>query len=83
MFFCAISPHINYIGVVKLVKIFQSRYEAGILTGMLEEAGIRHLVKSDDCGGLRPELTLVSGVRVYVNDEDYQRVISEFAYLLG
>ncbi|RJQ48050.1 MAG: hypothetical protein C4534_00235 [Gaiellales bacterium] len=52
---------------------YSSRGEADMLKGMLEAAGIRAEVLSDDAGGLYPQLQDILGVHLVVRREDLQR----------
>ncbi len=50
-----------------------NRAEAEIIKGALEGDGIRAVIFADDCGGVRPELQLTSGVRILVAAPDAPR----------
>lgn len=48
-----------------------NRVEAEIAKSALESAGIQSLIKSDDLGGMRPDLAPgLSGIRLFVLEED-------------
>jgi hypothetical protein len=52
---------------------FCYRHQAEFYRGVLEGSGIEALVTSDDCGGLRPNFALASGVQLVVREEDVVR----------
>ena len=56
----------------KLVRVgtFSDRMSAENAKNVLESSGIEAMLTSDDAGGLRPELTLARGVKLWVNEED-------------
>ena len=56
----------------KLVRVgtFSDRMSAENAKNVLENDGIEAMLSSDDAGGLRPELTLARGVKLWVNEED-------------
>lgn len=51
------------------VRSYVNHFEAGIDKTALDAAGIESMIKSDDCGGLRPHLWL-GGVELLVRAED-------------
>jgi hypothetical protein len=53
-----------------IVRTFSDRMAAEIARGALESAGIDSAIQADDAGGLRPELTPRSGVRLLVRESD-------------
>jgi hypothetical protein len=53
-----------------IVRTFSDRMEAELARGALEAAGIDGAIQADDAGGLRPELTARSGVRLLVRESD-------------
>ena len=51
-----------------------SRHDAGIAQGLLEENNILSTIKSDDCGGMRPHLSMGMGqVQLFVHEFDRER----------
>jgi hypothetical protein len=52
-----------------VVGTFLSQFEADLARSALEAAGIDAMVRSDDCGGMRPHLWM-SGVQLLVRTED-------------
>lgn len=52
------------------IRIFYSRETAGLAAANLEAHGIECWVKADDCGGMYPNLTAASGVRLLVHASD-------------
>jgi hypothetical protein len=59
----------------KLVRVatFSDRMSAENAKNVLEASGIEAMLSSDDAGGLRPELTLARGVKLWVNEEDEEK----------
>jgi len=58
-------------GKLVAVQSFLSRYEAELARGALESSGIPCMISADDCGGMRPHLSMgLSGVRLLVNEAD-------------
>ena len=51
------------------IKVFENRLEAETAKSLLESHGIGAMVSADDCGGMRPELSFASGVRLLVLEE--------------
>jgi hypothetical protein len=55
-----------------VIRTFLNHIDADIAHGALEAAGIDSLIRSDDCGGVRPHLWM-GGVALLVRDEDAER----------
>jgi hypothetical protein len=55
-----------------VVRTFLNNIEAEIAHSVLEAAGVEALIRSDDCGGIRPSLWL-SGVALLVREDDVAR----------
>jgi hypothetical protein len=53
-----------------VVATFSDRWEAELVAGLLESAGIRAFVLSDDAGGFYPALASARGVQVVVREDD-------------
>ena len=53
------------------IRSFSSESEALIAKSALDAFGIDCILSSDDCGGQRPHLALVNGVRLSVRGEDF------------
>ena len=51
------------------VRSYVNHFEAEIDKSALDAAGIASMIRSDDCGGLRPHLWL-GGVELLVREED-------------
>ncbi|MGH9410016.1 MAG: putative signal transducing protein [Vicinamibacterales bacterium] len=51
------------------VRTYVNQFEAEVDKTALDAAGIESMIRSDDCGGLRPHLWL-GGVELLVRDED-------------
>ena len=56
------------------VGTFLNHIEADLARSALEAAGIDAMIRSDDCGGVRPHLWM-GGVQVLVRAEDAQRAL--------
>ena len=57
-----------------LVDKFQTRQDASGLISMLEENNIPFIQKSEDLGGKLPAVILPSGVKIFVSEEDFEKV---------
>ena len=60
----------------KLIKIksFLNRQEAELAKGVLGSYGIDSMISADDCGGMRPHLSMgFSGVKLLVNESDVEK----------
>ena len=53
-----------------VLRTFLNETEADIAQGALTAFGIESFLSHDDCGGQRPHLNLVGGIRLMVNRED-------------
>jgi hypothetical protein len=56
------------------VGTFLNHVDADLAKSALEAAGIDAMIRSDDCGGVRPHLWM-GGIQLLVRDEDAQRAI--------
>jgi hypothetical protein len=52
-----------------VIRTFLNHFDADIAQTALEAAGIDSMIRSDDCGGMRPHLWL-GGVDILVRSED-------------
>lgn len=57
-----------------LLETFNTRIQANLLLNILDQNEIPYILKADDCGGARPELSLISGVKVFVSVSDSLRI---------
>jgi hypothetical protein len=55
-----------------VVRTFNDRFEAEVAQSALQAADIDSMVRSDDAGGLRPHMALLTGVELLVRSEDAQ-----------
>lgn len=55
------------------IRTFNNEVEAELAKTQLESAGIRCFLSGDDCGGLRPALTMTNGIKVVVRADDAAR----------
>ena len=53
-----------------VIRTFLNETEADIAQGALTAFGIESFLSHDDCGGQRPHLNLVGGIRLMVNPDD-------------
>lgn len=58
-----------------LLKIFPNDFEAQIAKAQLNEAGIECLISGDNEGGMAPNLSLTSGIRILVKESDLENAI--------
>ena len=56
-------------GALVAVRSYVNHFEADVDKSALDAAGIESMIRSDDCGGLRPHLWL-GGVELLVREED-------------
>lgn len=56
-------------GALVAVRSYVNHFEADVDKSALDAAGIDSMIRSDDCGGLRPHLWL-GGVELLVREED-------------
>ena len=57
-----------------LVDTFKTKQDASGLINMLEENNIPFIQKSEDLGGKLPVVILPSGVKIFVSEEDFEKV---------
>lgn len=57
-----------------LVDTFQSKQDAFGLIDLLEKSNIPFIQKSEDLGGKLPGVILPAGVKIFVSDEDIEKV---------
>ncbi|HET9263525.1 MAG TPA: DUF2007 domain-containing protein [Vicinamibacterales bacterium] len=68
-----------------VVRSYLNHFTADVARTALEAAGIDTMIRSDDCGGLRPHLWL-GGIQLLVRAEDRHRaneVLNEHAIVEG
>ena len=64
---------------MKIVHVASDRFEAEILAGKLEDAGLFTQVKFDDEGGVNPGMQFGSGIKIAVMDEDFEEALKIIA----
>lgn len=62
-------------GNVVLLKIFQSDFDAQSAKAQLDEAGIVCVLSGDNEGGMAPNLSLTRGIRMLVNENDFEEAV--------
>jgi hypothetical protein len=55
-----------------VIRTFLNHVDADLARSALESAGVESMIRSDDCGGLRPHLWM-SGVELLVRAEDAEQ----------
>jgi Putative prokaryotic signal transducing protein len=55
------------------IHSFDNQIEAEFAKTKLESAGIQCFLSGDDCGGMRPALTFVNGIKLIVRADDATR----------
>jgi hypothetical protein len=55
------------------IRSFDNEVEAEFARANLESAGIESFLSGDDCGGMRPALTFVNGIKLIVKADDATR----------
>ena len=63
-------------GSLKLIKTFNSRIEAELMKSFLDSNGIRSIIISDDAGEMYPSAQIYCGVKLFVNEKDYELTLS-------
>lgn len=58
------------------LRTFSDKMSAETAKSFLETNGIMSMLSTDDAGGLRPELTLARGVKLWVNEEDEKEAVA-------
>ncbi|MEI6092185.1 MAG: DUF2007 domain-containing protein [bacterium] len=59
---------------MKELQSFSTRAEAELVCSLLRDEGIACIIKSDDCGGMRPNLAFATGgSQIYVDEKDYSK----------
>lgn len=58
-----------------VIRTFLDHFEADLAHSALEAAGIESMIRSDDCAGLRPHLSMSNGVELVVRGEDADRAL--------
>ncbi|MFA5404045.1 MAG: DUF2007 domain-containing protein [Ignavibacteria bacterium] len=58
-----------------VVKIFMNEVEAIIAKEQLESEGIKCYIQSDNYGGMLPALNLSEGVKLIVNEYNYEKAV--------
>ena len=57
-----------------IIRSFYHKHEAELVKEILSEQGIESIIQADDCGGMRPHLTLgTAGVQLLIKKEDFEK----------
>jgi hypothetical protein len=59
-----------------LLKTFGSRIEAELAKSFLESNGIKSIISADDAGEMYPAASIYWGVKLMVNENDFDTAIS-------
>jgi len=74
-------------GMSELLEVmaFDTRVEAEIAQGLLEEQGIESLIRAADCGGMLMGVSLVrrGGIKLMVSGEDFEKASEALEVLSG
>jgi len=74
-------------GMSELLEVmaFDTRVEAEIAQGLLEEQGIESIIRSADCGGMLMGVSLVrrGGIKLMVSGEDFEKASEALEVLSG
>jgi len=62
-------------GNIVLLKIFPNEFGAQTAKIQLDAAGINSIISSDNEGGMAPNLSLTSGIRLLVNENDFDESV--------
>jgi hypothetical protein len=67
------------------VMAFDTRVEAEIAQGLLEEQGIESIIRAADCGGMLMGVSLVrrGGIKLMVAEEDLEKAAEALEVLGG
>ncbi len=60
---------------MKELDSFNSRFDAGFLTQILEEKKIPYIVQANDGGGMFPTNVEFDAVKVFVSDDDFEKAL--------
>jgi hypothetical protein len=52
------------------IRTFSTEFEALVAKSALEAAGVDCMLSRDDCGGLRPSLTMAQGIKLVIRSKD-------------
>ena len=55
-----------------VLKYFLNRHEAGMAKGLLDDEGIISVIDADDCGGVRPGMS-IGRIRLMVFKDDLKK----------
>jgi hypothetical protein len=55
------------------IKTYSNRIEAEADKELLRNEGVKSVIFADDCGGMRPHMTFVSGVELVISEKDIDR----------
>jgi hypothetical protein len=61
---------------LKTLKIFNSRIDAEVIKSLLESYSIKSWIFSDDAGGMYPARMSTVGVRLMVNENDFETAVN-------
>ena len=57
---------------MKLLKSFNNRIDAELAKSFLKSGGIKSLILADDVGEMYPAASVYWGVKLFVNDKDFE-----------
>lgn len=60
----------------RILAVFQDKTEAEIVKALLTSNGINAGISADNAGGFYPSLDALGGVKITVDEEDYESALS-------
>ena len=60
----------------RILQVYQDRTEAEIVKALLESSGIKVILSTDDAGGFYPSMDALRGVKLIVDETDYEEALS-------
>jgi hypothetical protein len=55
------------------IRVFVNEFDAKLAKSVLQATGVESMLISDDCGGMRPFLSMTQGIKLVVRPEDAAR----------
>jgi len=60
----------------RVLEVYQDKTEAEIVKALLESSGIKVILAADDAGGFYPSMDALRGVKLIVDETDYEEALS-------
>jgi hypothetical protein len=58
---------------IVVVSTFLQRYDAEMAKGLLDDKGIKSMISTDDCGGMRPGMSFGNAITLSVQKVDLEK----------